>query len=117
MEATLVPEVLLPSHSASLGLSFYTGEQFPNEYRNSAFVALHGSINRSRLAGYSVVRIPFEGGRPVGDPEDFLTGFIVRDDAVKEVWGRPVDVLQWTDGSLLISDDGGGRIYRVRYGG
>ncbi len=117
VEATLVPEVLLPSHSASLGLSFYTGEQFPNEYRNSAFVALHGSINRSRLAGYSVVRIPFEGGRPAGDPEDFLTGFIVRDDAEKEVWGRPVDVLQWTDGSLLISDDGGGRIYRVRYGG
>ena len=118
VEATLVPDVLLPSHSAALGLAFYTGDQFPDEYRNSAFVALHGSINRSRLAGYSVVRIPFQEGRPAGAPEDFLTGFIVRDDDDrKEAWGRPVDVLQWADGSLLISDDGGGRIYRVRYGG
>jgi glucose/arabinose dehydrogenase len=116
VEATITPEVLLPSHSAAMDISFYTGDQFPAEYQNSAFVALHGSINRSSLAGYSVVRVPFRDGRPSGDAEDFLTGFIVRDDPeVKEVWGRPVDVMQWTDGSLLISDDGGGRIFRVSY--
>jgi glucose/arabinose dehydrogenase len=100
-----------------MGMVFYTGEQFPEAYRNSAFVALHGSINRLTLAGYSLVRIPFENGRPSGPPEDFLTGFIARDDEVKEVWGRPVDVLQSADGSLLVSDDAGGRIFRIRYGG
>ena len=112
---SIVPDVLLPAHSAALGLAFYTGEQFPAEYRGDAFVALHGSINRSRLVGYSVVRIPFEGGRPAGPTEDFLTGFIVRDDEAKEVWGRPVDVMEWVDGSLLISEDGGDTVLRVSY--
>jgi glucose/arabinose dehydrogenase len=98
-----------------MGLMFYTGQQFPESYRNSAFVALHGSINRLDLVGYSVIRIPFENGRPSGPPEDFLTGFIVRNDEVKEVWGRPVDVLQAADGSLLITDDAGGKIFRVRF--
>jgi glucose/arabinose dehydrogenase len=81
------------------------------------FVALHGSINRSRLSGYSVLRVPFENGRPSGPPVDFMTGFIVDDGEQKVVWGRPVDVLQAGDGSLLISDDGGNRIWRVRYAG
>jgi glucose/arabinose dehydrogenase len=118
VEATIAPEVLLTSHSAAMDISFYTGDQFPEEYQNSAFVGLHGSINRSSLVGYSVVSIPFSDGQPVGEAEDFLTGFIVRDDPeVKEVWGRPVDVLQWSDGSVLISDDGGGRIFRVWYRG
>ncbi len=117
IEKTLVPDILLPSHSAALGIIFYTGDQFPAEYRNSAFIALHGSINRSELSGYKVVRVPFEDGRPSGEPEDFLTGFIVRDtDDEKEVWGRPVDVLQYMDGSLLLSDDGGNRILRISYG-
>lgn len=115
VEQTIVPDVLLPAHSAALGLLFYSGSQFPEEYRNSAFVALHGSINRSGLVGYAVVRIPFANGRPSGEPQTFLSGFIVRDDDEKEVWGRPVDVLQWSDGSLLVSDDGGNRIFRVRY--
>ena len=117
VERTLVPDVLLPAHAAPMGMAFHTGEGFPGEYRNHAFVALHGSINRLDLKGYSVVRIPFEGGRPSGPPEDFLTGFIVRDDDEKEVWGRPVDVLQASDGALLVSDDAGNRIFRVRFAG
>ena len=63
------------------------------------------------------MRIPFEAGRPSGPPEDFMTGFVVRDDDEKEVWGRPVDVVQAVDGSLLVSDDAGNRIFRIRYGG
>src|SRR5262245_16464627 len=109
------PDVLLPSHSAALGLIFYTGSQFPAEYRTSAFVALHGSINRSKLSGYSVVRIPFKDGKPAGPPENFLTGFIARDDEEKQAWGRPVGLLQLPDGSILVSDDGGNRIWRVSY--
>lgn len=117
VERTIVPDVLLPAHAAPMGLAFYTGEEFPTAYRNSAFVALHGSINRLDLVGYSVVRIPFEDGRPAGPPEGFLSGFIVRNDDEKEVWGRPVDVQQAADGSLLISDDAGKRIFRISYSG
>jgi len=117
VEKALVPDVLLPAHSAALGLLFYTGAQFPPAYRNSAFVALHGSINRSKLSGYAVIRVPFRNGKPSGPPEDFLTGFIARDDEEKEAWGRPVGLLQLPDGSLLVSDDGGNRIWRVRYTG
>jgi glucose/arabinose dehydrogenase len=111
----VAPDVLLPSHSAALGLIFYTGSQFPAEYRHSAFVALHGSINRSRLSGYAVVRVPFRDGKPAGPPEDFLSGFIARDDEEKQVWGRPVGLLELPDGSLLVSDDGGNRVWRVSY--
>jgi glucose/arabinose dehydrogenase len=117
VSTAIVPDVLLASHSAALGLLFYTGSQFPAEYRNSAFVALHGSINRSRLSGYSVARVPFRNGRPAGEPENFLTGFIARDDDQKEAWGRPVGLLQLRDGSLLVSDDGGNRIWRVTSAG
>jgi len=112
----VVPDVLLPSHAAALGLLFYTGSQFPADYRGSAFVALHGSINRSSLSGYSVVRVPFRNGKPAGPPENFLTGFIARDDDEKQAWGRPVGLLQLADGSILVSDDGGNRIWRVSYG-
>jgi glucose/arabinose dehydrogenase len=111
----IVPDVLLPSHSAALGLVFYTGSQFPADYRHSAFVALHGSINRSKLSGYAVVRMPFRDGKPIGPQENFLSGFIARDDEEKEVWGRPVGLLQLPDGSLLVSDDGGNRVWRVSY--
>jgi glucose/arabinose dehydrogenase len=111
----IVPDVLLPSHSAALGLIFYTGSQFPAEYRNSAFVALHGSINRSSLSGYSVVRVPFRNGKPSGPPETFLSGFIARDDDEKQAWGRPVGLLQLPDGSILVSDDGGNRVWRVSW--
>ena len=117
VEQTITPDVLLDAHAAPMGLVFYTGEHFPEEYHNSAFVALHGSINRLDLVGYSLMRIPFEDGRPSGPPEDFLTGFIVKNDEQKEVWGRPVDVLQSADGSLLLSDDAGNRIFRIWYSG
>lgn len=112
----IVPDVLLPSHAAALGILFYTGSQFPAEFRNSAFVSLHGSINRSKLAGYSIVRVPFRNGKPAGPPEDFLTGFVARDDDEKQAWGRPVGLLQTTDGSLLLADDGANRIWRITYG-
>jgi glucose/arabinose dehydrogenase len=111
----IAPDVLLTSHSAALGLLFYTGARFPAEYRNNAFVALHGSINRSRLSGYSVVRVPFRDGKVNGPPADFLTGFIARDDDEKQAWGRPVGLLQLPDGSLLVSDDGGNCVWRVAY--
>jgi glucose/arabinose dehydrogenase len=111
----IVPDVLLPAHSAALGLMFYTGRQFPGEYRDHAFVALHGSINRSTLAGYAVMRVPFRGGKPAGPPTTFLSGFVARDDNDKEVWGRPVGLLQLGDGSILVSDDGGNRIWRISY--
>ena len=111
----IAPDVLLPSHAAALGLLFYTGSQFPAAYRTSAFVALHGSINRSKLSGYSVVRVPFRNGKASGPPEDVLTGFVARDDEEKQAWGRPVGLLQLPDGSLLVSDDGGNRIWRVSY--
>lgn len=117
VEQTLTPDVLLPAHAAPMGMTFYGGDAFPEAYRHDAFVTLHGSINRVDLRGYSVVRIPFRDGGPTGPPEDFLTGFIVRDDDVKEVWGRPVDVLELPDGSLLVSDDAGGRIFRIAYEG
>ncbi|MEX2465863.1 MAG: sorbosone dehydrogenase family protein [Gemmatimonadota bacterium] len=117
VETTLVPDVLLPAHAAPMGMVFYTGSQFPPAYRNGAFIALHGSINRRDLVGYSVVWIPFESGVPSGPPRDFLTGFIVRNDDEKEVWGRPVGVLQTADGALLVSDDAGNRIFRIAYRG
>jgi len=93
---------------------FYTGNQFPERYRNGCFVALHGSWNRSKRAGYRVVFVPFADGKPIAGPEDFLTGWMLGEDR-KEVWGRPVGLLQLRDGSLLISDDGAGKIWRVSY--
>lgn len=117
VERTIAPDVLLPAHAAPMGMAFYTGGQFPAEYRDDAFVTLHGSINRLQLVGYSVVRIPFDGAIPSGPPEDFLTGFIVRNDQVKEVWGRPVGIVQTADGALLVSDDAGNRIFRISYEG
>jgi glucose/arabinose dehydrogenase len=114
----IVPDVLFEAHAAPLGAMFYTGTQFPAEYRDDAFVALHGSINRSKLSGYAVMRVPFENGRPSGPPVPFASGFIVTDNgADKQIWGRPVAVLQAADGSLLFSDDVGNRVYRVRWMG
>jgi glucose/arabinose dehydrogenase len=110
----IVPDVLFASHSAALGCAFYTGTQFPEEYRNDAFVAFHGSWNRSLRTGYKVVRVPFKNGRPAGGYEDFMTGFLP-DPAGRAVWGRLVGVTVARDGSLLVSDDGGHRIWRVSY--
>jgi glucose/arabinose dehydrogenase len=111
-----VPDVLIPSHSAPLGLAFYTGTQFPQRYRNGVFVALHGSWNRSAAAGYKVAFVPMNGGRP-GPLEDFLTGFVASDGSNStqiNSWGRPVGVTVAHDGGLLVSDDGGNRIWKIR---
>jgi glucose/arabinose dehydrogenase len=107
------PVVTFPAHSAPLGLAFYTGTQFPKEYHGDLFVALHGSWDRSFPTGYKVVRVPMRDGQPAGEPEDFVTGWQIG----RRWWGRPTDVLVGPDGSLLISDDAGGKIYRVWYGG
>ncbi len=119
VRGALVPDVLFPSHSAALGITFYTGTQFPARYRNGGFVALHGSWNRSVASGYKVVFFPMTDGRP-GPVEDFMTGFLASNGSngtAIEQWGRPVGVTVAPDGSLLVSDDGGNRIWRVRASG
>jgi glucose/arabinose dehydrogenase len=107
---SIVPDVLLQSHSASLNLCFYDGKQFPAEYRGDIFAAFHGSWNRARPTGYKVVRVPLENGKPRGEYEDFVTGFVTPDG---NVWGRPVGLTVARDGSLLFSEDGNGTIWRV----
>ena len=106
----IAPDVLLQAHSAPFGLAFYTGTQFPADFRGDAFVALRGSWDRLRKTGFKVVRIRFNGNRPMGEYEDFMTGFV---DDKFEVWGRPSGVAVAIDGSLLVADDGSGSIWRV----
>jgi glucose/arabinose dehydrogenase len=93
-----------------LSIAFYDSAQFPADYKGDAFVALHGSWNRAKRTGYKVVRLIFRDGKPTGEYEDFLVGF-VRDD--NNVWGRPVGVAVAADGSLLVSEDANGSIWRV----
>lgn len=112
VEKTIVPDVSVGAHTASLGLAFYTKNAFPAKYKNGAFVGQHGSWNRAKISGYKVVFVPFKDGKPSGKPEDFLTGFI--SDANKaEVYGRPVAVTVMNDGSLLVNDDSGNTIWKV----
>src|SRR5262249_36931512 len=105
------PAVKLGPHVASLGMRFYTGTSFPAEYRNNIFVAEHGSWNRSKKIGYRVARVVVEGGKAVKH-ETFGEGWLGADDSV---WGRPVDLGVMPDGSLLVSDDYAGVIYRIAY--
>jgi glucose/arabinose dehydrogenase len=109
--------VLFRAHSAAIGLAFYDGEQFPDEFVGDAFVALRGSWNRSEPTGYMIVRVPFENGRPAGYYESFLTGFWLADTNPAEVFGRPAGLAIAADGSLLIADDTGKAIWRVSYSG
>jgi glucose/arabinose dehydrogenase len=125
---TVMPGVLFESHSAALGIQFYPltadgpaalaapTSRFPARYRGDAFVAFRGSWNRDEGTGYKVVRIPFEEGRPAGYYEDFLTGFLV-DPSGPTTWGRPVGLLVLPDGSLLLTEEANGRIYRISYRG
>jgi len=114
-DKTIVPDVLLQAHNASLEMIFYEGSQFPAEYRDDIFASEHGSWNRSVRAGYEVIRIPMNhSGRANGSYEDFLTGFVVDNG---HVWGRPVGVTVAPDGSLLVTDDGSNSIWRVVYTG
>lgn len=107
-----VPDVLLQAHSASLGLTFYNGSQFPSEYSGDGFAAEHGSWNRSKRTGYKVIRIRLKDGVPTGEYEDFVTGFVIDD---SNVWGRPVGVAVAHDGALLVSEDGNGTIWRITH--
>ena len=106
------PAITFQAHSAPMGLEFYTGDAFPREYRGDAFVAFHGSWNRTVPTGAKVVRVRINNGHPVG-VEDFITGW-QRPDGSR--WGRPVGILVAPDGALLVSDDMGGKIWRVTYG-
>jgi glucose/arabinose dehydrogenase len=101
----------IKAHMAALGMRFYQGEQFPADFKNQLFVAQHGSWNRSKPHGYRVVLIKFSEGKPVSE-EPFVSGWLTKED---KVLGRPVDVLEMPDGSVLISDDELGVIYRVNY--
>jgi glucose/arabinose dehydrogenase len=111
-EKVTLPTLEVQAHSAPLGLAFYTGEQFPPEYRGSLFIAYHGSWNRTVPTGYKVVRVPFANGRPSGAVEDFATGWLGPE---WKVFGRPVDVLTGPDGALYLSDDNAGVVYRITY--
>jgi glucose/arabinose dehydrogenase len=111
----ITPDVLIQPHNASLEMVFYEGKQFPEKFRGDIFAAEHGSWNREARTGYEVIRVPMNGGTHAEDRyEDFLTGFVT---PKGEVWGRPVGVAVAADGSLLVSDDGGGVIWRVSSGG
>lgn len=113
--ATKVPDVLFQAHSASLGLAFYTGTQFPERFRGGAFVALHGSWNASKPTGYKVVYVPFRDKRPEGGYENFALGFWVSGNTTAGVIGRPVGLVVAQDGSLLIADDVADVVWRVSY--
>jgi glucose/arabinose dehydrogenase len=113
-DKVIVPDVLVEAHSATLNLCFYTGDQFPAEYKGDIFAAFHGSWNRKKRTGYKIVRVPFDHstGKALGEYEDFVTGFVTPDG---KVWGRPVGLTVAKDGSLLFSEDGNGTIWRLRY--
>ncbi len=110
----LVPDVLLQPHSAPLQMTFYDSTAFPPKYRGNAFVALHGSWNRAKRTGPKVISVPLRAGVPTGEYEDFMTGFVVNDGAV---WARPVGIAVAHDGSLLVSEDGNGTLWRIPYTG
>jgi glucose/arabinose dehydrogenase len=106
----VVPDYALGSHTASLGLAFYQGDAFPDRFQNGAFVGQHGSWNRSERSGYKVIFVPFADGRPAGQPEDILTGFLSQDGRAR---GRPVGIAVDGTGALLVADDVGNVIWRV----
>lgn len=108
----IIPDVLLGAHVAPLQFAFYTGKQFPESYRGGAFVAEHGSWNRAARSGYQVAFVAFKDGKPSADPVPFMTG-LVTDPSKPDVNGRPVGVAVAPDGSLLVSDDGAGVVYRI----
>ena len=111
----IVPDVSLGAHTASLCIAFYNANAFPAKYKGGAFIAQHGSWNRSILSGYKVVYVPFKNGKPSGPATDFLTGFKDSETEEKKVYGRPVGVAILQDGSLLVTDDVNDRIWRVSY--
>jgi len=113
-DKVVVPDVLLQSHMASIDLTFYDGEQFPKEFHGELFASEHGSWNRARRTGYKVIRVPMKDGKATGEFEDFLVGFVTPEG---NVWGRPAGVAVAKDGSLMVTDDGSGTVWRVAYTG
>lgn len=107
-----MPALNMQAHSAPLGLTFYTGSSFPNEYHGDLFIAFHGSWNRSVPTGYKVVRVPFSGTRPTGEISDFASGWL--NEKSGAVSGRPVGLAVGPDGALYVSDDKAGMIYRIQ---
>jgi len=110
------PVIKLGAHVAPLGMRFYTGRMFPAAYHDNIFMARHGSWNRTTKQGYDIYRVALGSNGKVLKSEPFLTGFLVDDKGDPPMWGRPVDVLQLKDGSLLFSDDYNGILYRISYG-
>ena len=117
-QSVLEPKVQMQAHSAPLGLAFYEGSMFPPEYRNNIFAAFHGSWNRSVPTGYKVVRVKLDDkGQPIGGAQDFITGWLAPGETKHGRWmGRPVGIAFAADGSMYVSDDAGGVIYRITYG-
>lgn len=112
VERAIIPDVLLGAHVAPLQFAFYTGKQFPEQYWGGAFIAEHGSWNRATRAGYQIAFVAFKDGEPSADPVPFMTG-LVPNPSGRDVYGRPVGVAVAPDGSLLVSDDGANKIYRI----
>ncbi len=108
------PAVKMQAHMAPLGMAFYKGGPFPEQYRSSLYIAMHGSWNRSNKVGYKIMRLPLKDGQVAGDAADFVTGFLKDDGSVA---GRPAGVAVAADGSLLVSDDKSGLIYRISWSG
>ncbi|HZD24794.1 MAG TPA: PQQ-dependent sugar dehydrogenase [Alphaproteobacteria bacterium] len=117
VQRSRMPDLLIRAHSAPLGLVFYDGGQFPARYRGGAFIALHGSWNAARPRGYMVAFVPFRDGRPADFYESFAIGFWLSGDNPAQVMGRPAGLAVAKDGSLLVADDSGGRIWRISYPG
>jgi glucose/arabinose dehydrogenase len=113
---TITPDVILGAHVAVIDFEFYTGKQFPAHYQGGAFFCFHGSWNRSKRVGQSIAFMPFKNGKPSGQLEEFMSGWMLGPDS-RDVWGRPVGLLVMTDGSLLVSEDGNNKIYRISYKG
>jgi glucose/arabinose dehydrogenase len=111
--AYTAPKAKLGAHTAPLGMRFYTGNQFPAAYKNNIILAKHGSWNRSKKSGYNLTRVVLDANQNVVKQEVFAEGWL--DDASQDVWGRPVDVLQMPDGSMLVSDDMSNCIYKITY--
>jgi glucose/arabinose dehydrogenase len=109
----VAPAQKLGPHVAAIGMRFYTGSMFPAEYRGQVFIAEHGSWNRSRKIGYRVTLVKLDGGGKVQSYQPFAEGWLQGESA----WGRPADVQVAPDGSLLVSDDTAGAVYRIRYRG
>lgn len=109
-DKVLVPDVLLQAHSSTMQIDFYDADAFPEEYRGDAFATMRGSWNRELRTGYKVVRALMEEGKPTGEYEDFMTGFVIDEE---QVWGRPTGLAVTADGALLVSDDANGTIFRV----